>query len=271
FVDDYLHGRTPNPCLACNQFVKFDPLLARAQALGCDYLATGHYARVDQHDGRYRLRKAVDPAKDQSYVLYTLGQRQLAKLLFPLGGMTKAQTRAIAASLQLPVADKPDSQEICFLQGRNYREFLAERVGEQPPGEVVTEDGVVVGSHRGAAWYTVGQRRGLGLAGPEPMYVLAIEPKDNRVVVGHESRLLKRALIAERVHWVSGEPPSGPIEVAAKVRYRAPETPAVAYLENDRLRVEFLEPQRALTPGQAVVLYRDDEVIGGATITAAIA
>ncbi|MCS6801171.1 MAG: tRNA 2-thiouridine(34) synthase MnmA [Chloroflexota bacterium] len=268
FVGEYARGRTPNPCLACNQFLKFDALLRRAVALGCDYLATGHYARIERGPTRYHLRKALDLSKDQSYVLYTLGQTELERLLFPLGRFTKAQVRALAAALGLPVAAKPDSQEICFLQGQDYRAFLRERLGDQQPGDLVDEEGRVLGRHQGAAGFTVGQRRGLGLALAEPRYVLAVDASANRVVVGREERLYRRVLWAGAVHWVAGEAPAAPVRVAAKVRYRTPEAPATVFPEGARARVEFDQPQRAISPGQAVVFYDGDEVIGGGTIEA---
>jgi tRNA-specific 2-thiouridylase len=266
FVDEYARGRTPNPCLACNQFLKFDVLLNRAAALGCDFLATGHYARVERGPERFHLRKAVDGAKDQSYVLYTLGQAELRRLLLPLGALTKPEVRALAADLGLPVAAKPDSQEICFLQGQDYRTFLRERLGRQQPGELVDEEGRVLGWHSGAADFTVGQRRGLGLATAEPRYVVAVDPTANRVVVGSASRLFRRVLWANKVHWVGGAMPAGPLRVAAKLRYRTPEAPATVYPDGAGARVEFDEPQRAISPGQAVVFYDGDDVLGGGTI-----
>ncbi|GIW06618.1 MAG: tRNA-specific 2-thiouridylase MnmA [Dehalococcoidia bacterium] len=268
FVDEYARGRTPNPCLACNQFLKFDVLLRRAAALGCEYLATGHYARIERGADRFQLRKAVDVSKDQSYVLYTLGQSELARLLFPLGGYTKGEVRALAAELRLPVASKPDSQEICFLQGQDYRAFLRERLGRQQPGDLVDEEGRVLGRYHGAADFTVGQRRGLGIASAEPRYVLAVDAAANRVVVGTAARLFRRRLLANNVHWVAGAPPRQPLRVAAKVRYRTPEAPATVYPDGEVVRVEFDEPQRAISPGQAVVFYDGDEVLGGGTIEA---
>jgi tRNA-specific 2-thiouridylase len=268
FVAEYASGRTPNPCLACNQFLKFDVLLKRAAALGCEYLATGHYARVERGTTRFHLRKAVDPTKDQSYVLYTLGQAELSRLLLPLGNYRKQDVRALAAELGLPVAAKPDSQEICFLQGQDYRTFVRERLGRQEPGAIVDESGRVLGSHQGAAGFTVGQRRGLGLALAEPQYVVAVDAVANRVVVGPEHRLFRRALWTRTVHWVAGGAPSGLLRVAAKVRYRTPEAAATVHPEDGGARVEFDEPQRAIAPGQAVVFYDGDEVIGGGTIDA---
>lgn len=266
FVDEYVKGRTPNPCLACNQFLKFDFLLNRARVLGCDYLATGHYARIEHRDDGHRLLKAVDPGKDQSYVLYTLGQAELDHMLLPLGGLTKPEVRKLAGELGLPVADKPDSQEICFLQGQDYREFLVERIGPQPEGKVVDEAGNVLGAHKGAANFTVGQRRGLGLATPVPMFVLGIDTPTNAVIVGTSERLLKKTLIAEDVTWISGTAPEGVLDIQAKVRYRTPEAPATLEANGDGATIEFVTPQRAITPGQAVVFYEGDRVLGGGTI-----
>ncbi|MCL6646816.1 MAG: tRNA 2-thiouridine(34) synthase MnmA [Chloroflexi bacterium] len=266
FVTEYTRGRTPNPCLACNQFLKFDLLLRRARALGCDYLATGHYARIREQDGRFHLLKAVDAAKDQSYVLYPLGQRELAQLLLPIGHYPKSEVRAIAARLGLPVAGKPDSQEICFLQGQDYRDFLRERLGRLPTGEIVDEQGRVLAYHPGAANFTVGQRRGLGVAAAEPRYVIQVDAARNRVVVGSAARLFRRVLWAEEVRWVAGQPPIEPLRVQAKVRYRAPEAAATVIATGTTARVEFDEPQRALSPGQAVVFYQGEEVLGGGVI-----
>lgn len=266
FVAEYAAGRTPNPCLACNQFLKFDVLLKRAAAFGCEYLATGHYARVERGPSRFHLRKGVDPTKDQSYVLYTLGQSELGRLLLPLGTYRKQEVRALAAEFGLPVATKPDSQEVCFLQGQDYRTFLRERLGRQESGAIVDEAGRVLGAHHGAAGFTVGQRRGLGLTLAEPQYVLAVDAVANRVVVGPEHRLFRTTLWANDVHWLAGTAPAGPLRVAAKVRYRTPEAAATVYPEAGGVRVEFDEPQRAIAPGQAVVFYDEDDVIGGGTI-----
>jgi tRNA-specific 2-thiouridylase len=225
FVAEYERGRTPNPCLACNQYVKFDFLLRRTAALEADYLATGHYARVERAGGRYRLLKAIDPAKDQSYFLYTLGQAELARLLLPVGGYTKPEIRARAAALALPVADKPDSQEICFIPGGDYRAFLADRVGARP-GEIRDAAGTVLGHHPGTAGFTVGQRRGLGIAASEPLFVVDIDAKANVLTVGRDAELLRTELTAERVHWVAGAPPEDGRSLTAKIRYRSPEAPA---------------------------------------------
>ena len=271
FVNEYAAGRTPNPCLACNQHVKFSTLLDRAVAMGCDLLATGHYARVDQQQGRYRLRAAIDETKDQSYVLYTLNQQALAQTLFPLGALEKSETRAIAARLGLGVAAKPDSADICFVPGGDYRELLRERGVVTAAGAIVTADGSEVGRHDGVTDYTVGQRRGLGLGGGERKFVTAIDTELNRVIVGDEHELARETLSASDPFWV-GEPPAVGETVQTRIRYHATPQPAtVSALSSDGFTLDFDRPARAVAPGQAAVLYRGDEVIGGGTIEAATA
>ncbi len=267
FVAEYARGRTPNPCLACNEHIKYRALLDRALALEADYLATGHYARVVHGPDRHRLLRAVDARKDQSYVLYTLGQAELARLLFPIGELTKEEVRQIAARLRLPVADKPDSEEICFVPGNDYRAFLAERLPPRPGVIVDITTGATVGAHAGISGYTVGQRRGLGAFGA-PRYVVGLEPERNLVLIGPEEALYTRTLRAERLRFTAGSAPTGPRRVQAKIRYKAPAAPAVLTVTDDCATVHFDEPQRAVTPGQAVVFYDGDEVIGGGTIAA---
>ncbi len=269
FVEEYASGRTPNPCLACNQHVKFDALLARAEAFGADYLATGHYARIERRDVRYRLLRAVDAAKDQSYVLYTLGQRELARTLFPVGAYTKDAVRALAREFGLPVAAKPDSADICFIPGGDYRAFLSSRLPLEP-GPIVDETGAVVGQHRGVAAYTVGQRKGLGVAFGEPRYVTAIDPARNVVVIGPEEELLARRALVEDVRWVSDEAPTEPLTLDVKIRYRTEPARAVVVPCEGGAEVRFERPQRAVTPGQAAVFYDGDEVLGGGTIARAL-
>ena len=266
FVDEYAAGRTPNPCLACNQHVKFATLLDRALAMGFDLLATGHYARIDRAEGRYRLLTAVDERKDQSYVLYTLNQQALARTLFPLGELPKSETRRIAAELDLPVAEKPDSADICFVPGGDYRALLRERGLEMRSGPIVDQEGAVVGRHAGVAGYTVGQRRGLALDRPERRFVTGIDASSNVVVVGTREQLARRRLRASAPHWVAAPPEVGE-PLRARVRYGAPALAARATAVDGRsLNVEFERPVEAVAPGQAVVLYRDDEVVGGGTI-----
>jgi len=265
FCQEYLRGKTPNPCLACNKWIKFDFLLNRALTLGADYLATGHYARIEQRDGRYVLLKAVDSTKDQSYVLYNLGQRELEHLLFPLGEHTKGEARRVAQEMCLPVWDKAESQEICFVTNGDYHDFLTERRLTRP-GDIVNAEGTVLGRHSGIGFYTVGQRRGLGLVAHKPLYVLSIEPDSNRVVVGSNEQLLRSELAACEVSYVSGEPPHEPRDVTAKIRYKSPESRARLYPKGREARIVFEEPQRAITPGQAVVFYSGDVVLGGGII-----
>ncbi len=265
FCQEYHSGRTPNPCLACNQHLKFNFLLRRTRALGADFLATGHYARIDRHNGSSRLLKALDPDKDQSYVLYTLGQRELAHLLFPVGGHTKAQIRHLAQELDLPVADKPDSQEICFLPTSDYRPFLSRSLLSSS-GDIVDSKGQVLGHHRGVAFYTIGQRRGLGLTSAEPLYVTGIDPASNRLVVGPEAELYCGMCYVNNVLFTSGTVPSAGFEAQVKIRYRSPASPARLEPRNGGLAIRFHTPQRAITPGQAAVFYRDDEVLGGGII-----
>lgn len=269
FVDEYARGRTPNPCLACNQHVKFDALLARADALEADFLATGHYARIERSAGRYHLLRAVDAEKDQSYVLYTLGQRELARTLFPIGSLTKAEVRAIARELGLPVAAKPDSADICFVPDGDYRSFLAARL-DQRPGPIVDETGATVGTHGGIAAYTVGQRKGLGVALGAPRYVTAVDAGRNVVVIGPEAGLLATRALVEDVRWVSGAPPAGPAAMDVKIRYRTAPARAVVTPSEGGADVRFERPQRAVTPGQAAVFYVGAEVIGGGVIARAV-
>jgi tRNA-specific 2-thiouridylase len=265
FCREYQRGRTPNPCLACNEHVKFRSLLSRALALEADFLATGHYARIDRSNGRYRLLRAVDDDKDQSYVLFTLDQAQLSRLLFPIGHHRKEEVRRLAAEMGLPVADKPDSADICFVPDHDYRSFLAGRLAPCE-GEIRDAGGRVVGRHQGVAAFTVGQRRGLGVALGEKRFVTAIDPGRSLVIVGSEEDLLADELWAEDVNWVAGEPPPSGAAVEAKIRYRTPAAPAEVHPEGDGARVLFRRPQRAITPGQAVVFYQGEEVVGGGVI-----
>jgi tRNA-specific 2-thiouridylase len=270
FKDSYKAGETPNPCIACNQHVKFDRLLAQAEALGADYLATGHYARIDHVDGGpHRLRKAVDANKDQSYVLYHLQQAQLAKLLFPVGEFAKPRIREIAHELKLKTADKPDSQEICFVPNNDYRQFVADEIPaeERPEGVLRHKDGRVLGRHQGLPFYTIGQRSGLGISVGRPLYVVAIEKATNTVVVGEKADVLAEALEIRDVSWVEGTAPALPAGVSVKIRYK--HTEAAARLEPSlphRVTALFDEPQSAMTPGQAAVFYDGDVVLGGGVI-----
>jgi tRNA-specific 2-thiouridylase len=267
FVREYDRGRTPHPCLACNDKIKFDFLLRRAMFLDADYIATGHYARVRRDGNGFKLLKGVDGRKDQSYVLFTLNQQELGRLLFPVGEYPKDQIRQFAADAGLLVADKPDSQEICFIPDGDYRKFVSERTGPKP-GEIVDTNGSVLGGHPGIQFFTVGQRRKLGLNGntDKPVYVVKIDPATNRVVVGSEDDLFSSTLWASRVNFTMGEIPARPFEVTAKIRYKASESPATLIPHGDWAEIRFQDPQRSVTPGQAVVFYRGEEVVGGGII-----
>jgi len=270
FLEEYRCGRTPNPCIRCNQYIKFDVLMERASRLGADFLATGHHARIekDQSSWRFLLKKGKDKEKDQSYFLYTMTQRQLSRTLFPIGNLTKAEVRAKAKELGLPVAQRPESQEICFIQGNNYVLFLKERIpGAFQPGPIVDEEGQVLGEHKGVIHFTVGQRRGMGISAPHPLYVLDIDSKNNTVVVGPNERLYRRHLLASGINWISQEGSTGPIGIKARIRYKHREARAKLEIRNSReVRIEFDKPQRAITPGQAVVFYDSEIVVGGGTI-----
>lgn len=274
FTEEYLRGRTPNPCIACNQYVKFQALLNKALALETDYIATGHYARIfyDEDRERYLLARAEDKNKDQTYVLYGFTQDQLARTLMPLGDYTKPQIRKMAEEMGLPVAHKPESQEICFVPDNNYRNFLEEKVGEKiKPGPFLDTKGNKIGEHKGIAYYTIGQRRGLGLAMGEPVYVVDIDPERNAVIVGTKEETMSKGLVASRNNFILVDKLEKPMEVTAKIRYKAPQVPAVIKpLPDGNVEVEFAKPQRAVTPGQAIVYYQDDLVVGGGTIEKAL-
>jgi tRNA-specific 2-thiouridylase len=273
FVGKYLSGKTPSPCVLCNQFMKFNFLLRRALELGADYLATGHYARIEteEESGKFYLGKAVDKSKDQSYFLFTLTQNELSRIMFPLGSMTKDEVRTIAKDMNLQVASKPDSQEVCFITAGDYRDFLKDyKETKKEGGEIVDVDGNVLGHHDGVYSFTVGQRRGLGIAKGKPLYVVKVDPGRNRVVVGEERDIFKTRLLANNVSWVDGIS-SGEIEVKAKIRYRHAESEArVSVLSDSEALVEFKAPQRAMTPGQAIVFYQEDRVLGGGWINEVI-
>lgn len=277
FVEDYLQGRTPIPCTLCNNFIKFDQFLEMAESVGAKKIATGHYARLtfDETSGRYELRKSADPAKDQTYFLFGLTQAQLARTLFPLGGMKKPQVRELAKELALPVAEKHDSQEICFVPNGDYAAFIdayfRERGADhtETEGEVVDTAGRVLGRHTGTHHFTVGQRRGLGIARPEPLYVIATDAAAQRVVVGSNADLMRGSLMAENVNWLSIARPDRPIRAQVKIRNKHVAAEAkLTVLGDSRVDVRFDEPQRAITPGQAAVFYDGDLVLGGGWIQA---
>ena len=267
FCQEYQQGRTPNPCVVCNEHVKFGLLLDKALSLGADYLATGHYARVKHSRDGHRLLKALDSSRDQSYFLYTLTQEKLGRALFPLGEHSKDEVKQMAKEAGLPVATT-SSQDICFISQKNYGAFLSQRFSALP-GDVADTGGKRIGQHRGIPFYTIGQRHGLGLASGKPLYVIRIEPESNRVVLGPEEELYSRKLAAHRVNWISGKAPQEPITVMAKIRYKSKEAEATLFPRDDTVDVHFAQPQKAITPGQAVVFYNADEVLGGGIIDSA--
>ena len=268
FISAYEHGATPNPCIDCNRYLKFKRLYERARVLGCDAIVTGHYARIEQEGGRWLLKKALDESKDQSYVLYSLTQEQLAHTRLPLGAMRKSETRRIAEEQGFYNADKPDSQDICFVPDGDYAGFIARYRGHDcPAGDFVDESGHVLGQHRGIVHYTVGQRKGLGIAADTPLYVKRIDARKNRVVLSGNDALLSRELTANDFNWIACDTPPRELRATARVRYHQREQAAtVTVLSDGCVRLVFDEPQRAITPGQAVVLYDGDTVLGGGTI-----
>jgi tRNA-specific 2-thiouridylase len=276
FVADYLAGRTPIPCTLCNNFIKFDQFLEMADGVGADKIATGHYARLsfDAETGRFQMRASADAGKDQTYFLFGLTQAQLARTLFPLGGMIKSQVRELAKELGLPVADKNDSQEICFVPNGDYAAFINAYFEEQgidpaeTQGEIVDTRGRVVGYHAGTHHFTVGQRRGLRVAAAEPFYVIATEPATQRVLVGRGEELMKHSLTAREVNWISITPPREPRAAQVKIRnkHAAAQATLIPNGDDSRIEVRFHQPQRAITPGQAAVFYDADLVLGGGWI-----
>ncbi len=268
FVDAYEHGVTPNPCIDCNRYLKFDKLFERADILGCRYIATGHYARVERAGEKYVLKKALDETKDQSYVLYDLTQEKLARVKFLLGTFRKTDAREIAAEAGLCNARKHDSQDICFVPDGDYAKIIAARTGKEPqPGPFLDLNGNVVGTHRGIIHYTVGQRRGLRMPSDGKIYVVRILPEQNAVVVGPDSALYTNECFVANMHWISGEAPAFPYRCSAKTRYRQPERPCTVYPAGQSgVRLVFDEPLRAITPGQSAVLYDGDTVLGGGII-----
>lgn len=268
FIQSYRAGRTPNPCIDCNRYIKFDKLLQRADELNYGYIATGHYAVIEKQGDRVILRKAADHTKDQSYVLYSLTQSQLKKVLFPLGSLTKAEVRDIANGIGLVTFNKPDSQDICFVKDGKYAEFIEEYTGaESLPGQFLNKSGDVLGTHKGIIHYTIGQRRGLNLATGNRIYVCGINASDNTVIVGEEKELYKKAFDVSDINLIALDRIDSPLRVKVKTRYKQTEQPAtVLQTGENRIHVEFDEPQRSVTSGQAAVFYDGDIVIGGGTI-----
>jgi tRNA-specific 2-thiouridylase len=268
FCTEYLQGKTPNPCIICNQKLKFGKLLRFADYLGADYVATGHYARVEKLNDRYILRKGLDTNKDQSYVLFPLDQNQLSRALFPLGDMTKGKVRNKATELNMKTMDKPESQDICFVTGNNYTDLITERVGSQiGTGSLKDTSGKILGTHDGIHNFTIGQRKGLHVALGKPRYVVDIDPGQNTVTIGTVDELLKDTFTVNDVNWITIERLESELHASVKIRYKNDETPAIIYpLENNRVRVKFEQPQRAIAPGQAAVFYDGDIVVGGGWI-----
>ena len=267
FVAEYLRGRTPNPCVRCNREIKFGALFDFANDLGAKFFSTGHYARVAFEDGRFKLKKAVDAKKDQSYVLYNLTPEKLSRIVLPLGDFSKTETRTLAAQMSLPVAQKPDSQEICFVPADDYKSFIANReptAQALQAGDIVDASGKVLGSHNGVANYTIGQRKGLGIAAPQPLYVTRLDVANRQVVVDMGENLFSTTLTAHDAHWIYK--PTLPATLQAKIRYGSRTAACTVAEEENFLRVTFAEPQRAVTPGQSIVFYDGDEVLGGAII-----
>lgn len=271
FCQEYAKGRTPNPCIRCNKYIKFGALLKKSVSLDARFVATGHYARIefDKTRQRYLLKKGYDLKKDQSYVLYMMTQGQLRHTLMPLGKLTKGKVRKLAQQLKLGVADKAESQEICFIPNGTYGEYLEEYLaGATKPGPILNREGKILGEHKGILFYTIGQRKGMGITIGEPLYVLAIDKEKNAIIVGRDEDVYADGLIASEVNYINRERLTEPIEVKAKIRYSAQEAEAILTLKGkDKVQLKFRQPQRAITPGQAVVFYRGDEVIGGGTIS----
>jgi len=263
FISEYKKGRTPNPCVECNRYLKFGSLLEKAKVLGFDFLATGHYAAIERNEEGYFLSRAKDRMKDQTYFLYPMPYEGLRNVLFPLAPLTKDEVREIAKKASLPVAEKQESQDICFVTQKNYQEFLLERVQKLNPGPIVDMQGKILGRHRGIIFHTIGQRGGLGISHATPLYVVSIDPDENRIVVGEKKDLMAKGLVAGDINMLVQ---SWPGQVYAKIRYRKKEALCDVTAANGRLRVIFAEEQEAITPGQSVVFYENDRVLGGGTI-----
>lgn len=270
FLDEYRGGRTPNPCIRCNQHVKFEALLKKATSIGCDYLATGHYVRVlyDEKSSRYLLLRGIDEAKDQSYVLYVMTQDQLKKTIFPLGDYRKSEIRKLAKEMNFEIADKPESQEICFIPSKSYADYIVNAVPDAArEGEIVNKEGNVLGRHKGLIYYTCGQRKGLGITSEKPLYVIEIDKEKNRVVVGGEQELYGDKLVADELNMISISKIKEEMKVEAQIRYNSnPQEATVFPIDGGKVEVVFRKAQKAISPGQAVVFYDSEIVVGGGTI-----
>jgi len=272
FIEEYQEGRTPNPCVACNKYIKFGAMIDKAEELGIEYIATGHYARIEKvTDGdkvEYLLKKGKDERKDQSYMLYNLTQELLAKTIFPLGEYSKEEVRKIAEENGFTIANKPDSQEVCFVPDNNHFRFIQENsITPMKKGEIVNTSGEVLGYHEGSAKYTIGQRKGLGISAKTPLFVFDIDSEKNQVVLGSNDELFSKELIATNLNWITFEKLEKEMEVEAKIRYKAKESKARIYPIDDKVKVVFEKPQRAITKGQSVAFYKDDIVLGGGIIS----
>jgi len=269
FIKEYQEGRTPNPCVACNKYIKFGAMIDKAEELGIEYIATGHYARIEKvTDGKYLLKKGKDESKDQSYMLYNLTQELLAKTIFPLGEYSKEEVRKIAEENGFITANKPDSQEVCFIPDNNHFRFIQENSTiPMKKGEIVNTNGEVLGYHEGSAKYTIGQRKGLGISAKTPLFVIDINSEKNQVVLGSNDELFSKELVATNLNWITFEKLEKEMEVDAKIRYKAKESKAKIYPMEYKVKVVFEKPQRAITKGQSVVFYKDDIVLGGGIIS----
>ena len=265
FTSEYQLGRTPHPCIACNDKIKFSHLMERAAVLEADYVATGHYAQIERMPHGVVLKKAVDASKDQSYVLFGMGQEQLQRTLMPVGAYPKSEIRQMAENAGLLIAAKPDSQDICFIPSGDYKSFLKQRISTNP-GDIVELDGTVVGQHEGIEYFTIGQRRGLGISGGEPRFVVRIEPESHLVVIGPETALMSDEMRVSGVKYPLGAAPDGPVEVTVKIRYKSREASAFLSPRGDDALIGFIRPQRSVTPGQAAVFFQGDVLLGGGTI-----
>lgn len=268
FCHEYTLGRTPNPCVLCNRFIKFGLLWEKAWELGADYLATGHYAGIMEKDHHFYLKKGADRNKDQSYFLYRLTQEQLSRTMFPLAGLTKDKVKEMAQKMDIPAAARPESQEVCFVPGNDYAEFLEEYLGTIAlPGLILDTEGKTIGQHHGITHYTIGQRKGLGISAAEPLFVTAIDSRNNTITVGNREQIYASEMIATDLNWIAINAPVKTMKVQARVRYRAPDVEAFITPVNDKeIYIKFSTPQMAITPGQSVVFYDNDIVIGGGII-----